>query len=115
MAFNGSHRRKLVTLFAGLVLAFVAAASLATSAESGATDDAISRLGRKLADGVETLQYRDQGGYLPSLLSLLGINVDSQVLVFSKTSFQHTLINPKNPRAVYFNDNVSIGMVPGGT
>jgi hypothetical protein len=35
--------------------------------------------------------------------------------VFSKTSFQQALINPKNPRALYFNDNVSIGTVPGGT
>jgi hypothetical protein len=114
MAFDPlNRRRKTAGVFAALAL--VAAAGLAPSAESSATDDAISRLGQKLAGGVETLQYRDQGGYLPSLLSLLGINVDSQVLVFSKTSFQHMLINPKNPRAVYFNDNVAIGMVPGGT
>src|SRR5256885_16871105 len=114
MAVHSPNRRKRVGAVGGLLLAIIAA-GLAASAESGAADDAISRLGRKLADGVETLQYREQGGYLPSLLSLLGVNVDSQVLVFSKTSFQHMLINPKNPRAVYFNDNVAIGMVPGGT
>jgi len=91
------------------------AAGAGLSGDSGETDDAIGRLGRKLADGTATLQYREDGGYLPSLLMLLGINIDSQVMVFSKTSFQHMLINPKNPRALYFNDNVAIGMVPGGT
>ena len=96
------------------ILALAAASSYA-SGESGATDDAIARLGRKLQDGTATLEYRDGAGYLPSLLRLLGINVDSQVLVFSKTSFQQALINPKNPRALYFNDNVAIGTVPGGT
>jgi len=93
----------------------VLAASVHPSGDSGAADDAIARLGRSLADGTATLTYRDEGGYLPSLLGLLGIHVDSQVLVFSKTSFQHMLINPGNPRALYFNDNVAIGMVPGGT
>jgi hypothetical protein len=77
-------------------------------------DNAIARLGSRLASGAAKLQYDEQRGYLPSLLELLGINVDSQVLVFSKTSFQHTLIDPKHPRAIYFNDNVSIGMVQNG-
>jgi hypothetical protein len=36
------------------------------------------------------------------------------VLVFSKTSFQQSIINPQNPRAVYFSDDVSVGFVPGG-
>jgi hypothetical protein len=80
-----------------------------------APDNAIARLGRRLASGVATLEYTEGRGYLPSLLELLGINVDSQVLVFSKTSFQHTLIDPMHPRALYFNDNVAIGMVQGGT
>jgi len=110
-----NDRRKTVSVFASAVLALVLAMAVRPSGDSGATEDAIARLGVKLADGTATLQYRDEGGYLPSLLNLLGINLDSQVLVFSKTSFQHTLINPKNPRALYFNDNVAIGMVPGGT
>src|SRR5262249_2694576 len=33
----------------------------------------------------------------------------SQVLVFSKTSFQRERIAPKTPRAVYFNDEVVVG------
>ncbi len=36
-----------------------------------------------------------------------------QVLVFSKTSFQFEKITPKPPRALYFNDDVYVGFVPG--
>ena len=110
-----SNRRKTGSLIACVALALVVLATIRPAGESGATDDAIVRLGRRLADGSSALEYDEHGGYLPGLLRLLGINVDSQVLVFSKTSFQHALINPKNPRALYFNDNVAIGMVPGGT
>jgi hypothetical protein len=84
---------------------------IAQASGAGAADDAISRLGRRLADGAASLEWTEGRGYLPSLLHLLDVNIDSQVLVFSKTSFQHTLIDPKHPRAVYFNDNVAIGMV----
>jgi len=80
-----------------------------------APTDAIGRFARRLASGAAKLEYTENRGYLPSLLDQMGIGVDSQVLVFSKTSFQHALINPQNPRAVYFNDNVAIGMVPGGS
>ncbi len=76
-------------------------------------NDAIARLGKQVETGAVTLDYRQDSGYLPSLLEHLGVEVDSQVLVFSKTSFQQALINPKNPRALYFNDNVSVGAVPG--
>lgn len=115
MGLFQTSRRKTGTVIAGLTLALVTAISSHPSGDSGSTDDAIARLGRRLADGTASLQHAEGAGYLPGLLRLLDINVDSQVLVFSKTSFQHTLINPKNPRAVYFNDNVAIGMVPGGT
>lgn len=76
--------------------------------------DALTRLQGQLERGETTLDYREGTGYLPSLLEHLDINVDSQALVFSKTSFQQAIIDPKNPRALYFNDEVSIGTVPGG-
>lgn len=110
-----THCRKTGSAIVGIALALVAATYTHVSGESGSTDDAIARLGRRLADGTASLEYGDLAGSLPSLLRLLDIDVDSQALVFSKTSFQHSLINPKNPRALYFNDNVAIGMVPGGT
>ena len=76
--------------------------------------DQLTRLAGQLERGETTLDYREGFGYLPSLLEHLDIRVDTQTLVFSKTSFQQTLINPKNPRALYFNDQVAIGDVPGG-
>ena len=77
-------------------------------------DDAIARLGRQMEAGKVKLDYAPVGGYLPSLLKVLEINVDSQVLVFSKTSFQNPKIAPWTPRALYFNDKVAIGSVQNG-
>jgi hypothetical protein len=105
-------RLLVIALFASTV---VAGALRAQAPDDPAPDNAIARLGKRLASGAARLEYTEGRGYLPSLLALLGINVDSQVLVFSKTSFQHTLIDPKHPRALYFNDNVAVGMVQGGT
>lgn len=76
--------------------------------------DALTRLEGQLERGETHLEYRDGTGYLPSLLEHLNLNVDSQLLVFSKTSFQQAIISPKNPRALYFNDAVAVGTVPGG-
>jgi hypothetical protein len=76
--------------------------------------DPIARLARQLERGELELEFRPGSGYLESLLEFLDVNADSQVLVFSKTSFQHELISPRNPRAIYFNDTVAIGRVPGG-
>jgi hypothetical protein len=92
----------------------LAAALLAQAPNDAPPTDALTRLGQQLERGEATLEYRDGVGYLPSLLEHLRINIDSQTLVFSKTSFQQALINPKNPRALYFNDEVSVGNVPGG-
>jgi hypothetical protein len=81
----------------------------------GPFDDPVSHLARELVSGKATLDYRDGAlGYLPSLLEHLHINVDSQALVFSKTSFQSAHISPHNPRAVYFADDVAVGFVRGG-
>jgi hypothetical protein len=76
--------------------------------------DAIASAQQRLEGGDVTLEYKARLGYLPSLLKLFDINPDSQALVFSKTSFQQALISPRNPRAIFFNDEVSIGTVPGG-
>jgi hypothetical protein len=51
---------------------------------------------------------------LPSLLRALDIDPDSQALVFSRTSFQASRIGPRNPRAIYFNDEAAVGWVRGG-
>lgn len=48
------------------------------------------------------------------LLEQLEIPIASQLLVFSKTSAQRDLINPQNPRVLYFSDEAYVGWVPGG-
>jgi hypothetical protein len=54
------------------------------------------------------------GGYLAAVLKQLSINTDSQVLVFSRTSIQAERISPRTPRAIYFNDEASVGYVQNG-
>jgi hypothetical protein len=78
-------------------------------------DDPITRLVKRLDSGEAKLDYvPGRPGYLPSLLKNLDINVDSQMLVFSKTSFQAPLISPRAPRALFFNDDVAVGSVKNG-
>src|SRR5215510_14170865 len=76
--------------------------------------DPIAALNRRLQSGEVRLSFNAGGnGYLPSLLKALDIAVESQLVVFSKTSTQMNLISPRNPRAVYFNDSVSVGWMRG--
>jgi hypothetical protein len=73
----------------------------------------VSRLIKAIADGKTTLKFDPKYGYLPSVLEALGISYDSQVLVFSKTSFQRERIEPETPRALFYNDGAYIGYIPG--
>ncbi len=78
-------------------------------------NDPVARLSKKIASGEIKLDYAPNGwGYLPALLKALDVPVDSQVLVFSKGSIQAEHINPRTPRAIYFNDNVAVGYVQNG-
>ena len=81
---------------------------------TAATTDPVARLNARLKAGVVTLDAEPTSGYLRSVLKALDIPVESQILVFSKTSFQAPRIGPRNPRAIYFNDQVSVGWVRGG-
>jgi hypothetical protein len=77
-------------------------------------NDAVARLQKQIDSGAVKLEYTPGFGYLPSLLKNLGIHVDTQMLVFSKTSFQSVKISPRAPRALYFNDEVAVGSVQDG-
>ena len=77
-------------------------------------DDAIARLQRRIDAGEVKLQTDDNFGYLRSVLRALDVSQSSQVLVFSKTSFQAPRIAPRTPRALYFNDHLAIGFVRTG-
>ena len=79
------------------------------------SDDPVARLEKRLESGSIQLDFAPNGwGYLPAVLQQLGISIDSQVLVFSKTSIQLPRISPRTPRAIYFNDEVAVGYVQNG-
>jgi hypothetical protein len=73
----------------------------------------VDELNRKLADGSAKLEFDAKTGYLTSVLDLLKIPVESQVLVYTQTSQQANHITMTNPRAIYFNDEVSVGYIRG--
>ena len=76
-------------------------------------DDPVARLAKRIQAGEVKLAWDDAFGYLPGLLDALHVPRSSQTVVFSKTSLQRSYITPQNPRALYFNDDVYIGCVPG--
>ncbi|HEX4915276.1 MAG TPA: hypothetical protein VFV51_15055 [Vicinamibacterales bacterium] len=75
--------------------------------------DPVSALQRDLTSGTATLAFDGRHGFLRSLLARLDVPVESQILVFSKTGIQHPFTTPENPRALYFNDRVIVGFIPG--
>lgn len=77
-------------------------------------DNCIMRLEQQLKRGETEFDFDAQSGYLKSLLAALGVPVESQMLVFSKTSLQRSRISPRTPRAIYFNDEVYIGFCQSG-
>ena len=77
--------------------------------------DPATRLIQEVESGKVKLAWERNGwGYLRSLLEKLDIRTDSQVLVFSQTSIQIEHISSRTPRAIYFNDAVSVGYVQNG-
>jgi hypothetical protein len=75
--------------------------------------DPVSALQRDLASAKATLAFDGTHGFLRSLLARLDVPVESQILVFSKTGIQHPFTTPENPRALFFNDRVIVGFIPG--
>ena len=77
-------------------------------------DDRFTRLKADLEAGRLPLDYRGELPFLKSLLRALEIPESSQLMLFSTTSLQLSLISPRNPRAIYFNEDVYLGYIPGG-
>jgi len=77
------------------------------------TTDRMAHLVAQIQSGALHLTSSGKLGYLSSLLSALEVPVESQVLVFSKTSLQRQFIDVKNPRAVFFADDIAVGYIPG--
>jgi hypothetical protein len=119
-------RKRLVAL---LCIGMVAARSAAQSDFQGASHlvpydeetigygkavatDAVARLQARLDRGEVSLKHDEKFGYLQSVLDALRLPRSSQMLVFSKTSFQRERISPHRPRALFFNDDVYAGFIP---
>ena len=81
---------------------------------AGPLDNVVDALNRRLDEGTVRLTFGGRAGYLQSALDAIGLQVDSQMLVFSKGSLQGRRISQTNPRAVYFNDVAALGFVRGG-
>ena len=80
---------------------------------TSALSDPITALQRQMSAGSVALEFDGAQGFLKSLLATLNVPVESQILLFSKTGIQHPFTNPANPRALFFNDRVVVGYIPG--
>jgi hypothetical protein len=76
--------------------------------------DPVAKLEQQIETGQASLSWDSDQGYLKSVLKLLKVPLESQTLVFSKTSFQYPKITPDHPRALYYNDDVYVGKVHDG-
>jgi hypothetical protein len=76
--------------------------------------DHFTRLKEDVEAGRVVLDGSGEKPFLLSLLRALDVPATSQMLVFSTTSLQLRLITPANPRALFFNEDVYIGYIPGG-
>lgn len=76
--------------------------------------DPFSKIIKSLEAGEGPKDYGNDMEYIEALLEKLEISKHSQQLVFSNTSLQLSRISPRNPRAIYFNDDLYLGYVPGG-
>lgn len=81
---------------------------------SGALDNVVETLNRRLEAGTARLSFEGRSGYLRSALQAMGLPVESQLLVFSKGSLQGRRISPANPRAIFFDDRAALGWVRDG-
>src|SRR5262245_33933551 len=75
--------------------------------------DDVSLLEKQISSGELKLGSTERQ-VIEALLRRLQIPLESQLLVFSRTSFQREQIRPEHPRALYFNDHCYVGWVPGG-
>ena len=76
--------------------------------------DRFSQLKTQMESGRIALDGDSEKAFLLRLLRALDIPATSQMLVFSTTSLQLRLISPANPRALFFNEDVYVGYIPGG-
>jgi hypothetical protein len=74
---------------------------------------AIAYSTRPTHDAVADLARRIENGSTSLAVEALQVPVESQMLVMSKTGVQGLHTDPANPRAIYFNDFVTVGYIRG--
>jgi hypothetical protein len=77
------------------------------------THDLAAKLDADIESGAARLPFDESSGYLRPVLDALKVPVESQMLVMSKTGVQGLYTGPSNPRAIYFNDAVTVGYIRG--
>ena len=80
---------------------------------SRSTADPIVELNRRIDEGTARITFDEGTGYLRSVLDALNLPIESQMLVMSKTGVQGLYTGPENPRAIFFNDDVTVGYIRG--
>lgn len=76
--------------------------------------DVCTALAAKVANGEVKLDTSSEKAFARSVLDALDVPVSSQMLVYSATSLQSAKCNPRNPRAIYFNEHAYVAVVLGG-
>ena len=123
LARRGPRSSSLGALLAAAVVAAAVASAVRAADDfeqppvrysASTPDNRVSRLQARLDAGAATLAWDDRVGWLRAVLAALDVPASSQTLVFSKTSLQQTRIGPRNPRALYFDDDVYVGYVRSG-
>lgn len=116
---NANQALYLIAAIASMALACVSNAeneyeNAPISYSDTAPKDAAQTLERRLLAGKVKIDRRDAWSVLHGVMKEFGIPVESQVMVFSKTSKQNDRISPQTPRVVYFGDNAYVGYCLGG-
>ena len=112
MPRNWSHIP--IAAFLATLCAFASLSRAAEEFDAAPISYSTTQPANRLPQLCKKLTYSASHGYLPSLLERLNIPQSSQVLVFSKTSFQRERIAPATPRAIYFNDDAYVGYCQNG-
>lgn len=96
----------------GWVVAVIPVAAMQQAAPPTAKDPILD-LQARVQSGAVKLESEPQHGHLKALLRELKIDPSTQTLVFAKNSMQGSFISTETPRALYFNDSVYVGWIPG--
>jgi len=76
--------------------------------------DPVALLWERISRSQVRMDVSNPQAFLRQLLQELEIPIASQVLVFSKTSLQNSLISPRTPRAIYFSEEAYAGWCQDG-